>query len=95
MPFGTIKKWMPLRGGGTITPDDNRKDVFVSKAALQHGVECLDAGDVVHYEMVWHNNMGINICTCCIACGDDDGVAMARKVARAQAVRLEEDREHG
>ena len=52
MESGKVKWFNPTKGFGFIQPDDGGQDVFVHITALQQsGVESLDEGQSVTYEL--------------------------------------------
>ena len=56
MPKGKVKWFNPNKGFGFIEPDDGSKDVFVHMSALETaGIDNLNEGDVVSFELVSEN----------------------------------------
>merc|ERR1712150_184076 len=51
------KKWIDDKGFGFLTPDDGGEDVFVHRSSLD-GVEALEEGDEVMYEVEYDNRKG-------------------------------------
>lgn len=53
MATGTVKWFNPTKGFGFIEPQDGSKDVFVHITAVQQaGLQGLDEGQTVEYELV-------------------------------------------
>ncbi|MEE2698859.1 MAG: cold-shock protein [Pseudomonadota bacterium] len=53
MPSGTVKWFNRAKGYGFIEPEDGEKDAFVHISAVQSaGLETLDEGQKVQYELV-------------------------------------------
>ena len=56
MPKGKVKWFNPDKGYGFIEPEDGGKDVFVHMSALETaGIDNLNEGDVVSFEVVTEN----------------------------------------
>jgi len=56
MPKGKVKWFNPDKGYGFIEPEDGSKDVFVHMSALETaGIDNLNEGDVVSFELVSEN----------------------------------------
>ena len=56
MPKGKVKWFNPNKGFGFIEPEDGSKDVFVHMSALETaGIDNLNEGDVVSFELVSEN----------------------------------------
>lgn len=56
MAQGTVKWFNTTKGYGFIAPEDGSKDVFVHISALQKaGIQQLDDGQKVNYEITEHN----------------------------------------
>ena len=56
MSSGKIKWFNSTKGYGFIVDDENRKDVFVHISAMKSaGIESLDEGDEVTYEVEENN----------------------------------------
>ena len=56
MPKGKVKWFNPDKGYGFIEPEDGSKDVFVHMSALETaGIDNLNEGDVVSFEVVTEN----------------------------------------
>ncbi len=56
MPKGKVKWFNPDKGYGFIEPEDGGKDVFVHMSALETaGIDNLNEGDVVSFELVSEN----------------------------------------
>ena len=73
MPSGVVKKWFFEKGFGFITPDDGKDDVFVHRHAL-NGVESLEQGDAVTYEVEYDDRKGKwKASTCSTEGGDGSG----------------------
>ena len=57
MNTGTVKWFNPTKGYGFIQPQDGSKDVFVHISAVQQaGLQRLDEGQTVEYELVPSRN---------------------------------------
>ena len=56
MSKGKVKWFNPNKGFGFIEPDDGSKDMFVHMSALETaGIDNLNEGDVVSFELVSEN----------------------------------------
>jgi len=57
MQNGKVKWFNPTKGFGFIVPDDGGKDVFVHISAVQQsGLDKLDEGQDVSFELATHND---------------------------------------
>ena len=53
---GTVKWFNPTKGYGFIAPNEGGQDVFIHISALERaGIDRLDEGQVVNYEIVEKN----------------------------------------
>ncbi len=52
MPTGVVKWFNPAKGFGFIVPDEGGNDVFVHASTLRAGLQSLNEGQKVEYELV-------------------------------------------
>jgi len=60
MPTGKLKKFVPDKGFGFITPDDNGDDIFAHTMQLTGDEKSLRGGERVTFESEWDEKKGKN-----------------------------------
>ena len=72
MPTGTIKRFNDEKGFGFIGADDGGEDVFCHRSKLE-GVEYLEEGQQVEYEVAWDERKGKSAATWVTVVGGGGG----------------------
>ena len=72
MPTGVVVKWIAAKGIGFIKPDDGGADVFVHVKCLD-GIDFLDMGDTVNYDLQFNDRMDKYECSYCQKTGSGGG----------------------
>ena len=84
MPTGTVKWFNRAKGYGFIEQEDGEKDAFVHISAVQNaGLETLDEGQKVQYELVEGDN-GKTSAASIVELGESDSSIASPDVATAE-----------